>query len=297
MTASAFVRATFRHSAAWLVPSSSSITSDRRCSGPERQNVRPHPHIGLSTLTYLLEGEMVSPRQRGQRRSDPTRRRELDDGGQGHRSLGAYRPRRSRPTAGRCSASRSGSPCPRPREEMQPGFSHHAEGTLPGLEADGVCSPSSRAKRLDSARRCRSIPDLMYVDVVLKPGARLQVPAEHIERALFVVSGEIEIAGQTGTFGEAQLVVFRPGAEIVAASPPWRRPPDAGRRRALFRAAPHPLELRAQARRTGSSRPKTTGGLADSRDRRRDGVHPAAARPARIIIDDAGTTASSNSKK
>jgi redox-sensitive bicupin YhaK (pirin superfamily) len=41
------------------------------------------------------------------------------------------------------------------------------------------------------------------------------VPAEHIERALFVVSGEIEVDGQTGTFGEAQLVVFRPGAEIV----------------------------------------------------------------------------------
>jgi redox-sensitive bicupin YhaK (pirin superfamily) len=58
----------------------------------------------------------------------------------------------------------------------------------------------------------------MYVDAVLRPGGRLQIPPEHIERAIFVVSGEIEIAGQTGTFGEEQLVVFKPGAEIVLQS-------------------------------------------------------------------------------
>jgi redox-sensitive bicupin YhaK (pirin superfamily) len=50
---------------------------------------------------------------------------------------------------------------------------------------------------------------------VLKPGARLQVPAEHIERAIFIVSGEIEVTGQAGTFDALQLVVFKPGAEII----------------------------------------------------------------------------------
>jgi redox-sensitive bicupin YhaK (pirin superfamily) len=55
----------------------------------------------------------------------------------------------------------------------------------------------------------------MYADLVLRPGARFQVPAEHIERALLVISGEIEVAGQSGSFGEAQLVVFKPAAEIV----------------------------------------------------------------------------------
>lgn len=55
----------------------------------------------------------------------------------------------------------------------------------------------------------------MYVDAVLRHVGRLQIPPEHIERAIFVVSGEIEIAGQTGTFGEEQLVVFKPGVEIV----------------------------------------------------------------------------------
>lgn len=41
----------------------------------------------------------------------------------------------------------------------------------------------------------------MYVDVVLKPDAQLEVPTGHIERAAFVLSGEIEVAGQAGTFG------------------------------------------------------------------------------------------------
>jgi hypothetical protein len=43
----------------------------------------------------------------------------------------------------------------------------------------------------------------------------LQVPAEHVERAMLVISGEIEVAGQTGTFGESQFVVFQTGAEII----------------------------------------------------------------------------------
>ncbi|WP_225120988.1 pirin-like C-terminal cupin domain-containing protein [Bradyrhizobium sp. BRP22] len=45
--------------------------------------------------------------------------------------------------------------------------------------------------------------------------ARLQVPADHIEWAAFVISGEIEVAGQSGIFDETQLVAFKPGAEIV----------------------------------------------------------------------------------
>jgi redox-sensitive bicupin YhaK (pirin superfamily) len=55
----------------------------------------------------------------------------------------------------------------------------------------------------------RNHSDLMYVDVVLDSNARLQVPADHVERALFVISGEIEVTGQAGTFGESQLVVLK----------------------------------------------------------------------------------------
>ena len=59
-------------------------------------DVRPHPHIGLSTVTYLFRGEIVHKRQSRQRRRDPSRRRELDDGGERHRPFRAHRRRSSR---------------------------------------------------------------------------------------------------------------------------------------------------------------------------------------------------------
>jgi redox-sensitive bicupin YhaK (pirin superfamily) len=104
---------------------------------------------------------------------------------------------------------------PKALEEIDPGFSHHAEGSLPVLEADGVSLTVVAGEAFGERSPVPVFSDLMYVDVVVKPGARLQIPAQHIERAAFIVSGEIEVAGQTGRFGEAQFVVFKPGAEIV----------------------------------------------------------------------------------
>src|SRR5690606_18550463 len=57
--------------------------------------------------------------------------------------------------------------------------------------------------------------DIVYGDLQLLDGARYSFPREHVERAIYVVSGSVSIAGQEGRFGEAELVIFRPGAEIV----------------------------------------------------------------------------------
>lgn len=108
---------------------------------------------------------------------------------------------------------------PKALEEMQPAFSNHAEDTLPGLEADGVSLTVVAGEAFGQRSPVPVYSDLMYVDIVLKPGARLQVPPQHIERAMFIVSGEIEVAGQIGTFGELQLVIFRPSAEVVLRTP------------------------------------------------------------------------------
>jgi redox-sensitive bicupin YhaK (pirin superfamily) len=98
---------------------------------------------------------------------------------------------------------------------MDPSFSNHADQTLPGLEADGACLTVIAGDAFGQRSPVPVFSDLMYVDAVLKAGSRLQVPVEHIERAMFVVSGEIEVVGQTGSFGQHQFIVFSPGAEIV----------------------------------------------------------------------------------
>jgi hypothetical protein len=59
--------------------------------------------------------------------------------------------------------------------------------------------------------------------VVLAPGARFVVPGDHVERAAVVVSGTITVEGEGGSFADTQLVVFRPGAEVVLAAPAGAR--------------------------------------------------------------------------
>jgi redox-sensitive bicupin YhaK (pirin superfamily) len=178
------------------------------------QNVRPHPHIGLSTLTYLLEGEMVHRDSVGS--VETIRPGDVNWMTAGSGIVHSERtPPRLQAEGGTMFGQQIWIALPKALEEMQPGFSNHAEGTLPGLEADGVSLTIVAGEAFGKRSPVPVRSDLMYVDVVLKPEARLQIPAQHIERAVFVVSGEIEVAGQTGTFGASQFVVFKPGADIV----------------------------------------------------------------------------------
>jgi hypothetical protein len=183
----------------------------RAGAGP---NVRPHPHIGLSTLTYLLEGEIVHRDSAGN--VEAIRPGDVNWMTAGSGIVHSERsPAKVQAQGGTMFGQQIWVALPKALEEMQPGFSHHAEGTLPGLEADGVSLSVVAGEAFGKRSPVPVFSDLMYVDVVLDPGARLQIPAEHIERAVFVVSGEIEVAGQAGAFGEAQLVIFKPDAEIV----------------------------------------------------------------------------------
>ena len=180
-------------------------------------NVRPHPHIGLSTLTYLREGEMVHRDSVGS--VELIRAGDVNwmtaGGGIVHseRSPAAVQSR-----GGSMFGNQIWVAMPKSFEEIHPSFSHHARAALPVLDADGVSLTVIAGEAFGLRSSVPVYSDMMCVDVVLKPGARLQIPPMHIERALFIVSGEIEVDGQTGSFGQAQLVVFKPGAEIVLRS-------------------------------------------------------------------------------
>jgi redox-sensitive bicupin YhaK (pirin superfamily) len=181
-------------------------------------NVRPHPHIGLSTLTYLLEGEMVHRDSVGS--VETVRAGDVNWMTAGSGIVHSERsPVKVQSQGGTIFGQQIWVALPKALEEMQPGFSNHVKAALPSFEADGAALSIIAGEAFDRRSPVPVHSDLMYVDVVLKPGARLKVPAEHIERAVFVVSGEIEVVGQTGIFGETQLVVFKPGAEIVLSTP------------------------------------------------------------------------------
>jgi redox-sensitive bicupin YhaK (pirin superfamily) len=100
-------------------------------------------------------------------------------------------------------------------EETQPGFQHLAAESLPQTDGDGATVRLLAGSLHGLRSPTRAFSDLFDADVSLIDGARFQVSAEHIERAAYVVGGQVEIEGQTGSFTKDQLIVFKPGAEIV----------------------------------------------------------------------------------
>lgn len=186
-------------------------TRFRAGAGP---NVRPHPHIGLSTLTYLFEGEMVHRDSEGN--LEIIRAGDVNWMTAGRGIVHSERtPTHVQAAGGSIHGQQIWVALPRALEEMEPAFSSYADRSLPGCEADGVSLTVIAGAAFGQRSPVPVHSDLMHVDAVLKPGTELRFDAQHIERTAFIVSGDIEIAGQTGAFGETQLVVFKPGAEIV----------------------------------------------------------------------------------
>jgi redox-sensitive bicupin YhaK (pirin superfamily) len=104
---------------------------------------------------------------------------------------------------------------PTAQEETHPGFQHVGAGELPYMEGEGISLRLIAGSLLGRRAPTHAYSDLFNADVSLLDGARFRIDAEHVERAVYVISGAIEIAGQTGVFGKDRLVVFKPGDEIV----------------------------------------------------------------------------------
>jgi redox-sensitive bicupin YhaK (pirin superfamily) len=175
-------------------------------------DVRPHPHIGLATVTYLFAGEIL------------------------HRdSIGSVQPIRAGEvnwmTAGRGIAHSERTPVevrrgesqifgvqlwvglPRAQEETVPAFHHHPAADLPIVEGEGkrlrVIAGSFEAARAP----VQVFADTLCADVELAAGARLALGVEHEERSAYVVAGDVEIG--TSRFEAGRLLVLRPGELVV----------------------------------------------------------------------------------
>jgi redox-sensitive bicupin YhaK (pirin superfamily) len=175
---------------------------------------RPHPHIGLSTLTYLIDGEIVHRDSEGYVQTISPGEVNLMTAGRGivHSERSGDLVRAS---GGTVFGFQSWIALPLRYEETKPGFQHLAAADIPEVEGEGATLRLIAGSLHGLRSPTRTFSDLFNADVALKDGARFAVSAEHVERAVYVVSGAIEIAGQTGRFDKDQLVVFKPGAEIV----------------------------------------------------------------------------------
>lgn len=175
-------------------------------------DVRPHPHIGLATVTYLFEGEILHRDSLGS--VQPIRPGELNWMVAGR---GIAHSERTPPELRRGPVALSGIQAwvalPAAREETEPSFAHHGAGVLPVLEEPGLSVRLIAGRLLGAEAPVPTFSDLFYADVRLDDRARLVLPAEYEERAAYVVEGSVTVDGRT--FPAGQLLVFRPGAVLA----------------------------------------------------------------------------------
>lgn len=175
-------------------------------------DVRPHPHIGLSTVTYLFDGSIQHRDSLGVVQEIRPGALNLMTAGRGvvhsERSSAEARQAPQR----RLFGIQLWAALPKSHEEIAPAFIHHEEAELPRIVGEG-----KRVRLIMGAAYGETSPvefphPALYAEAILAPGSILPLDDDYDERAVFIVSGEIDIAGDT--FGPGRLLVFKPGDRI-----------------------------------------------------------------------------------
>ncbi len=175
-------------------------------------DVRPHPHIGLATVTFLFDGEIMHRDSLGT--AVPIRPGAVNWMTAGRGIVHSERTAPERRTAG---ALLHGLQCwvalPAASEETEPSFKHLDSAELP-LVADKGRSVRVVAGSILGARSpIATLWDTLFADTTLAAGASIPFDASTEERALYIVSGAIDIAGDQ--FAAGQLLIFRPDDAIT----------------------------------------------------------------------------------
>lgn len=175
-------------------------------------DVRPHPHIGLATLTYLLDGALFHRDSLGNAQEIAPGAVNLMVAGRGivHSERS---PQKFRAAGGKMHGLQFWIGLPQKFEETDPGFEHHGRETLPTLEGDGFRLRLAIGTLHGLQAPPTTFSTCFLADVALDEGPTYELSAEHEERAFYLLSGEIEIDGTA--FPAGQLVVIRPGAPVA----------------------------------------------------------------------------------
>jgi redox-sensitive bicupin YhaK (pirin superfamily) len=178
----------------------------------EGMDVRPHPHIGLATLTYLLEGSIFHRDTLGSALNIIPGDVNWMTAGRGIAHSERSSPE-ARKKARDMAGVQSWIALPRSHEEATPGFFHHDGQDLPLLQDTGVHVRIVAGTAYGKVSPVQTFSSTLYADVSLAAHAKLPLPGEHAERSAYVLSGKVEVAGEV--FGEHLLLVFRPGDNIT----------------------------------------------------------------------------------
>jgi hypothetical protein len=175
-------------------------------------DVRPHPHIGLSTLTYLYDGEITHRDNLGVNAAIRPGEVNWMTAGRGivhSERTGADR----RMSGSRLHGVQLWVALPMAHEEADPDFRHHPAATLPEIDVDGARVRLLVGSAYGAESPVRTLASLFYAEARLPMNAALSLPGNIAERAAFVVDGAVG-CGDTRV-GASRMIVFAPGAPVA----------------------------------------------------------------------------------
>jgi len=174
-------------------------------------DVRPHPHIGLSTLSYLFEGEMTHRDSTGA--TQPIRPGEVNWMTAGRGVTHSERFETLRAQGGRMDGIQTWIALPLEDEEIDPSFAHYDAGALPAYEGDGLSARLIAGQAFGATSPVVTHSPMFYVHWALAAGAKAQLGIEYSERAAYVAKGVVEIDGRQ--VREGQMAVFSAGQPVT----------------------------------------------------------------------------------
>ena len=175
-------------------------------------DVRPHPHIGLATVTYLFDGRVMHRDSEGNALEITPGAMNLMTAGRGI-AHSERSPPGARKGAEGMFGIQSWIALPQAHEETAPSFQHFDAGSLPLIEDGGVRARVIAGSAFGKTSPVGMLSQWLYAEVVLAPGASAPLDPDQEERAIYVAEGEVDIAGET--FEGPRLLIFRPGDRIT----------------------------------------------------------------------------------
>jgi redox-sensitive bicupin YhaK (pirin superfamily) len=175
-------------------------------------DVRPHPHIGLGTVTYLYRGAF--------HHRDSTGADQIIEPGALNWMIagrGVTHSERTPEAARQGKSSLFGIQTwvalPDDHEDDAPSFEHHGSASLPEIKDAGITARLILGTAYGAQAPATLHSETFYLDVVLAPGTRFPLPDDHEDRGLYITEGAVEVAGKR--FEAGRMMVFRPGDRIT----------------------------------------------------------------------------------
>jgi hypothetical protein len=175
-------------------------------------DVRPHPHIGLATVTYLFDGSIMHRDSEGNIQEIKPGAMNLMTAGRGI-AHSERTPDVPRANGQKMLGLQSWIALPQNREEIAPSFQHYSAASLPLVSDTGLKARIIAGKAFGATSPVDQTSEWFYAEVSLDAGSHAPLDADHEERAVYLVEGEVEIVHER--YEAPRLLIFRPGDRIT----------------------------------------------------------------------------------